>query len=228
MSKTTIFFIISLCLVTFATAQINEDDSITKLPYCKNKISKNFSVLSSHLSLMESVDWGGLFFCYDMELKSSKLPDFMTISVILREFLCPGVTPLILKLNRLHKTVRKSYPYKFAQSTEDVHLNLHFVNTRSFSRYAKKSLNEDLREHNKKIKIRHLKKCILLFSDYNGSWHGWIIQKNGIAMLWYYEGDSVLGLNPQDLKNDSTHDYNYSFKNFNSQGELLSNDQRRR
>lgn len=224
MKKMHLLFILSLGFAHLAEAQANEEDSITKLPYCKNRIERNFSILESHLSLIESVDWGeGNFFCYDMVLKSPRLPDFMIISVILRRFLCPGINPLIIKQNHLHKTVSKSYPYKFAESTKDVQLDLHFVNRRSFSRSAKKSLGEDLKENNQKIKIKHLRKCVLLFTDYNGSWHGWIIQKNGNAILWYYKGDTVLGLNPKDLKNDSTHDFNYSFKTFSPQGEILKN-----
>jgi hypothetical protein len=224
MKKMCLLFILSLGFAHFAEAQINEEDSITKLPYCQNRIERNFSILESHLSLIESIDWEeGNFFCYDMVLKSHKLPDFMIISVILRRFFCPGINALIIKQNHLHKIVRKSYPYKFAESTKDVELDLHFVNRRSLSRSAKRNLEEDLKQNNQKIKIRHLRRCVLLFTDYNGSWHGWIIQKNGNAFLWYYKGNTVLGLNPKDLKNDTTQYYNYSFKTFSPQGELLKN-----
>lgn len=203
------------------TVLISQELEPKELPKDSIRIKDNFGVVYSSTTILSSVDWNSFLECYNMRLTCNVLSPFITIKFITRKPFYPGIGPLVEKLPQMKKTLYESYPYKYASNHDSVNLELHFIKKSPLSKYAKKALRKDLRKTGLKKKLPDLRNALLVFTDEGNTWHTWIILENGNSLLWYYQGDKVLGLDKNLLKSALMYTFSYSFELFDSDGKII-------
>lgn len=153
-----------------------------------------------------SIQWANDFFmtqkCVEVDLEDRKLPDNVIYSPLFgcRLYFMHPVSVYLMKKNKIRKRLEKDSVFQYISNNEKCQARIQFVNTKSFSRIAKKHFKEDLVNNNMdRNKFRGKLRGAIFFDNYEKTDKGyvftrWLLLRDGTLILWENKGKKVLNL----------------------------------
>jgi hypothetical protein len=182
----------------------------------KSKYPRQFSTLEKHyriedaeLTDMTSIEWGGFMSapCLELVLKSKKLPENISLNVVYgRRIKLHSVRPIIKQEAKLIKRLSNNRIYQYTAGHSHAIGEIHFVNRKSLSGEAKRNFKKDLKDNGVKKNMFRGKFRHAIFYELTdrqnerNSFSRWIFLKDGTLILWEINGDFLMDLNPEIVK----------------------------
>jgi hypothetical protein len=202
------YFLIENIYYSFIEDEIEFKQVKDKYPKQLIKLSNKFQVEYAEASMLGSIEFGGNMGrnCLELILKDSIISKNIRFTPIFgRRVVLHSITPLLKSKEKIIHQIESNPIYQYAKSN-NVTMDIHFVNSKSLSNTAKRNFIEDAKKANLKSEVYSGKFKDAVFITLWETRHEersssrWILLKNGTNILWDFTGKFLMNLPKEDLK----------------------------